>query len=267
MPELKKFEYFFLRYAPYPMMDDYVTFGMVMLEFTPEGFAGVRFMKSFRRIICLHPDADLDYFHFLKHDIRKYLQSGVKRDELLAKINDCFGNSVQISPHHECLAEDGEAAMKLLAKGSLDLPTGRVASRARRNILNQIRTAYKTAGIWSMVFKNVPISDYTYKNDPLKIDVSYRPNGVVKMLQAVSIDKNAEYVKSLAFSYPQLIAGIAQKEDATVALTAVVDENLDRNESSVNFALSTLENMGAEIAVTAELPILAEKARKELGMS
>ena len=46
MSELKKFDYFYLRYSPYPMMDDYVTFGIVMLEADPEGFAGVRFMKA-----------------------------------------------------------------------------------------------------------------------------------------------------------------------------------------------------------------------------
>jgi len=267
MTELKKFEYFFLRYTPYPMMDDYVSFGIIMQEHALNGFAGVRFMKSFRRLVCLHPDADLDYFRFLKHDITEHLQSGASLNELLTKMHDCFGNAVQISPNHECLAEDGEAAIKLLAKGSLDLPTGRVTSRARKNILNQIQTAYETAGIWSMVFKNEPVSDYTYKGDPLKIDVSYRPNGVIKMLQAVSIDKNVEYVKSLAFSYPQLVAGIAKKENAGVAMTAIVDENLDRNESHVDFALSTLEKVGVEIAVTAELPIVAEKARRELNIN
>jgi hypothetical protein len=266
MSELKKYDYFYLRYSPYPMMDDYVTFGLVMMERAPSGFAGVRFMRSYRRLVCLHPDADLDYFRFLENDIAEHLQSGAKRDELLAKMRDCFGNAVQISPTRECLAEDGEAAMKLLAKGSLDLPTGRVVSRARRMILNQIETAYETAGIWSMVFKNVPISDYTFKGDPLKIDVSYRPNGVVKMLQAVSIDKNVEYVKSLAFSYPHLVTGIARKEEAGVSLTAIVDENLDRNDPTVGFALSTLMSTGIHIAATSELPILADQARHEMGI-
>jgi hypothetical protein len=208
----------------------------------------------------------LDYFRFLKNDIAEHLQSGVGQEELLAKMRDCFGNAVQISPTRECLAEDGEAAIKLLAKGSIDLPTGRVVSRARKMILNQIESAYETAGIWSMVFKNVPVSDYTFKGDPLKIDVSYRPNGVVKMLQAVSIDKNVEYVKSLAFSYPHLINGVARKEDAGVSLTAIVDENLDRNDPIVGFALSTLTSAGIDIATTTELPILAGKARHEIGI-
>src|SRR5882724_1329681 len=266
MPELKKFDYFYLRYSPYPMMDDYVTFGVVMLENTPDGFAGVRFMKSWRRLLCSHPDADLDYFHFLEHDIRAHLSNGAHRDELLAKMHDCFGNSVQLSAYHECLAEDGEASMELLARGAIDLPTqaGKQEPRGRRRILRKIQNAYESAGIWGMVFKNVPVATYTYSGDPLKIDISYRPNGVIKMLQAVSLDASIDGAKALSFSYPQLVAGILRKEVAGASLTAVVDDNLDRNDPEVDFALGILTRTGITVAATAELPAIAEKARVEL---
>jgi hypothetical protein len=266
MPELKKFDYFFLRYAPYPTMDDYVSFGVVMLENAPGGFAGVRFMKSWRRLLCSHPDADLDYFGFLEQDIREHLASGIKRDELLARMYDCFGNAVQLSAYRECMAEDAEAAMELLAHGSIDLPAqaGKLEARGRRRILGKIQNAYQSAGIWGMVFKNVPVSEYTLSGDPLKIDISYRPNGIVKMLQAISLEVNIDGAKALAFSYPQLVAGIARKEEADTSLTAIVDDDLDRNDPEVGFALATLERSGIAVAVAAELPQIAEKARGEL---
>jgi hypothetical protein len=266
MPELKKFEYFFLRYSPYPMMDDYVTFGMVMMEHSPAGFAAVRFMKNYRRLLCLHQDADLDYFHFLETDIRDHLQSGVRRDELLTKMHDCFGNSVQISPNRECLAEDAEAAMDLLARGAIDLPTqaGKQEPKGRKRILRKIQNAYETAGIWNMVFKSVPVAMYTYPGDPLKIDVSYRPNGTIKMLQAVSLEKSSDGTKALAFSYPQLAAGIKRKENAGTLLTAVVEDDLDRDDPEIKFELGVLERTGIDVAAAKDLSAIAEKARIEL---
>ncbi len=266
MPELKKFDYFYLRYSPYPMMDDYVTFAIVMQEIVPDGFAGVHFMKSYRRLLCSHPDADLDYFHFLERDIEEHLRSGMRRDELLTKMHDCFGNAVQISPRRECLAEDGQAAMELLARHAIDLPaqTSKPELRGRRHILRKIQNAYESAGIWGMVFKNISVADYTHPGDPLKIDVSYRPNGVIKMLQAVPLEANIDAAKALSFSYPQLVAGILRKENAGTALTAIVDDDLDRNDPEVGFALGILERTGIAVAVTADLPFIAEKARAEL---
>lgn len=267
MPELKKFNYFFLRYAPYPTMDDYVSFGLVLLENDPGGFAGVRFMKSWRRLLCAHPDADLDYFRSLEEDIRQRLALGGKRDELLAKMYDCFGNAVQLSAYRECLAEDAEAAIDLLARGTIDLPAlaGKLEPTGRRRILSKIHDAYEVAGIWGRVLKNVPVAEYTYAGDPLKIDVSYQPNGVLKMLQALSLETNIDSAKALAFSYPQLVDGIRAKQNAGTLLTAIVDDDLDRNDPEISFALNTLERSRIEVAAAAELPILAEKARMELG--
>ncbi len=266
MPELRKFDYFFLRYAPYPNMDDYVSFGLVLLENGPGGFAGVRFMKSWRRLLCAHPDADLDYFRFLEEDIRQQLAVTGTRDALLAKMYDCFGNAVQLSGYRECLAEDPEAALELLARGSLDLPAmaGKLEPTGRRRILRKIHDAYEAVGIWGMVYKNVPVAEYTYSGDPLKIDVSYRPSDTLHMLQALSLEPNIDAAKALAFSYPPLVAGVKHKHQADSTLTAVVDDELDRSDPEVTFALATLERNQIAVAVVSELPLLAEKARREL---
>jgi len=268
MPELKKFEYFFLRYAPYPMMDDYVTFGVVMLEHAPNGFAGVHFMENYERLRILHPDADLDYFNFLKHDIKEHLQAGATAEELLARMHDCFGNAVKLSPYRECLAEDGPAAMHLLARGAIDLDISPVSDRSeprgRRLIKNKIQHAFESVGVWDMVFKNVPIANYTYSGDPLKIDVSYRTSDAIKMFQAVSLKNKIDGATALSFSYPQLVAGINKKEGLDASLTAVVEDNLDRNAPQVGYAFGIMERSGITVAVTAELPIIAEKAHVEL---
>jgi hypothetical protein len=101
MPELKKFECFFLRYVPHPTMDDYGTFGLVMLQDAPDapnGFTGVRFVKNWRRLLCAHPDADLEYLRFLEQDIRQRLSHTTDTKDLLSRMEDCFSGSIQTSP-------------------------------------------------------------------------------------------------------------------------------------------------------------------------
>jgi hypothetical protein len=87
---------------------------------------------------------------------------------------------------------------------------------------------------------------------------------MIKMLQALSLEANVDAAKALAFSYPQLVAGIAGNENAETFLTAVVDDDLSRNDPEIDFALGTLERTGIAIAVAAEMPLIAEKARQEL---
>ena len=210
MPELKKFDYFFLRYVPRPTMDDYVTFGVVMLEDAPNGFAGVRFVKNWRRLQCAHPEADLEYLRFLEQDIRQRLSDTTDTKDLLARMEDCFSGSIQTSPYKQYLAEEPQAALDAVARGTLDIPlaVGKAQPGGKRRILRKIQAAFEAAGIWRMIQKNIPAERYTYPGDPLKIDVAYRPNGVIKMLQALSLEANVDAAKALAFSYPQLVAGI-----------------------------------------------------------
>jgi hypothetical protein len=51
---------------------------------------------------------------------------------------------------------------------------------------------------------------------------------------------------------------------AAPALTAVIDDDLDRGRDEVQFALSTMEDEKIRVAVAAEMPMIAEVARREL---
>jgi Protein of unknown function (DUF3037) len=266
MPDLRKLEYFYLRHAPHPTMDDYVTIGVVVVENAPNGFAGVRFSQNYRRVLCSHPDVDLDYFRSLEQDIRERLSVAASRDEFINKLYDSFGNAVQLSPRKECLAEDPQAAMELLVRSSIDLPAGaaRSAPSGRRRILQKMRGAFEQAGIWELLRKAVPAAQYTEPGDPFKIDFSYRPNGVVKMLQALSLQSSAEPAIALAYTYPRLAEGIARKENARAVMTAIVDDGLDRDDPRASYAFGTLRSSGIEIAAAAEIPTIAERTRLEL---
>ena len=58
--------------------------------------------------------------------------------------------------------------------------------------------------------------------------------------------------------------GIAQKIQAKPLLTAVIDDDLDRTQDEVQFALGALEEEKIQVAAVAEMPLMAERARLEL---
>jgi len=84
------------------------------------------------------------------------------------------------------------------------------------------------------------------------------------MLQAISLETSIDGAKALSFSYSQLVPAISKKENVDTSLTAIVDDDLDRNDPDVEFALGTLERTGIAVAVAGDLPMIAEKARVEL---
>jgi len=51
---------------------------------------------------------------------------------------------------------------------------------------------------------------------------------------------------------------------ASPMLTAVIDDDLDRASESIQFAMGMMEDEKIRIAVAAEMPMIAEVARREL---
>jgi len=50
----------------------------------------------------------------------------------------------------------------------------------------------------------------------------------------------------------------------TPGLTAVIDDDVDRSQDAVQFALGMMEEERIRVAVAAEMPGIAEVARREL---
>jgi hypothetical protein len=122
---------------------------------------------------------------------------------------------------------------------------------------------FEKAGVWAHMWKSVPASRYTHNGDPLKIDCGYKPNGVVRLFHALSPITDPDSAKVLAFSYPQISEGIRRQENATTELTAILSNRSDENES-LQFAIATLERSSIQIATLDEVPVIAERARREL---
>jgi hypothetical protein len=144
--------------------------------------------------------------------------------------------------------------------------SGRAAIQAK------MRTVFEHAGVWDLMRKRIAASEYTRPGDPLRIDVGYRPNGLIRMFHAVSLEPGVEMAKVLAFSAAGLRAGVQRVEKAELELTAVIepaarvgatDEEPERL-AMYRFGVETMEEHRIRVLTTSDLGRVAETARREL---
>ncbi len=268
MPELKQCEFFLLRYVPDAVKDEFVNIGVVLTS--PEGTTDFRMTRDWSRVRCVDPAADLEMLQALEADLRERLTAGHEATAaVLKRLNDSLSNIVQISDTKACLAVNAQLEIEALAKMYLQSSPRDKSARetgARLRIFNGMRSAFEEAGVWddARMWKKVPVGELAANGDPLRIDCGYRPNGVVRLFHAVSLESDINAAKVLAYSYPALREGILRKENAHAELTAVIEDRLDQSDEQIRFAMRTLETNSISIAHLAQMPQLAERARTEL---
>ena len=264
---LKELEFFLLRYVPDVVKEEFVNVGLVLLE--PNGYADVKFTNDFRRVKCLDPAADIEVLQALEQEIRARIKdAGPDRDKIINKLKDSFSSTLQISASKAVLAESPQKEIELLARMYLESPARERetrAARGRQAILQRMQSAFEAEGVWndSRFFKNRRVAKYTRAGDPLKIDCGYT-NGVVKLFHAVSLDTDSDSAKVLAFSFPQLVEGIARVAKKKTELTAVTEDAPDQQDGLTAFALDTLSRSKIKVVQLNEMPGIAKLARQEL---
>jgi hypothetical protein len=151
------------------------------------------------------------------------------------------------------------------------IPRTRTKS-GRAQIQASMRTEFERAGVWSLMRKRIAASMYTQPGDPLRIDCGYRPNGVIRMFHAVSLDGDVEAAKVLAFSAPGMRAGVDRVEGAKLELTAVVEplkaisEGEDEAFERYRFGVDAMEREAIRVVTVNDLVRAAETAKRELGL-
>jgi hypothetical protein len=267
MADRRQLEFFLLRYVPDAVKNEFVNIGLVMVEpgANGDGFADVRFTRDWRRVRCLDPQADVDMLAALERDIRGQLATTREREVLLRRLEDSFSNVIQLSPAKGCLAEDPVAEIEMMA--SMYLEAAKVGGKrevsGRQRILAVMRDAFEQARVAKFVLP-VPVATYTKPGDPFQFDFGYRVAGEIKLFHAVSLKAGVDSAVLLAARYPRIAPVMSKVAGAAPMLTAVIDDDLDRAEESIQFALGMMEDEKIRIAVAAEMPMLAEVARREL---
>jgi len=267
MADRRQLEFFLLRYVPDAVKDEFVNIGVVMVEAgtNGSGFAEVRFTKDWRRVRCLDPQADVEMLAALEREIRAQLATAHDRETLLRRLEDSFSNVIQLSPAKGCLAED--PAREIEAMASIYLATAKVGGKrevsGRQRILAKMRDAFEQARVAKFLLP-VPVAPYTKTGDPFQFDFGYRVGGEIKLFHAVSLKAGVDAAVLLAARYPKIALVMSKVAGAAPVLTAVIDDDLERGQESVQFALSMMEDERIRIAVAAEMPMIGEVARREL---
>jgi hypothetical protein len=290
-------EFRLLRYVPDAVRNEYVHIGVILREGATEdqpARSEVRFTHDWRRVKCLDPDADLALLEGMEGELRRRLADhGLDQEpagKLMRILEESLSLNVQMTEPKAYLAESIPAGMEELMRLYVEAPARERVSRlsGRAAIHARMRSEFERAGVWDLMRKRIAASEYTRPGDPLRIDVGYRPNGLVRMFHAVSLDPRIdprigpkvamgvagglEMAKVLAFSAAALRAGVERVEKAELELTAVIepaarlgatDEEPERLEM-YRFGVETMEEHQIRVLTTSDMERVAETARREL---
>ncbi len=218
---------------PDPVKGEFTNIGVVLRE------AGAPGARCSRRRVCVLPATGavcaawtrtrtLALLEALEGELERGACAPGGRAEarpILEVLEDSLSNSIQISEPRASLAENIATEMELLMTMYVEPIKVKEARRrtGRAAIAGAMRTQFERAGVWPLMRKRIAASAYTQPGDPMKIDCGYRPNGVIRMFQAVSLEGDVEAAKVLAYSAPRLREGVARVESATLDLAAVIE--------------------------------------------
>jgi Protein of unknown function (DUF3037) len=265
-------EFFLIRYVPDAVKGEFTNIGVLLREAGRTDNFLVRFTRDWSRVKCMDADADIGLLEALEGEIDMRLKLGsADTKPVLSVIEDTFSNSIQMTEARACLAENMSTELELLLQMYVEpmkvkqvrTVTGRAA------IARAMRNQFEHAGVWGLMRKRISASIYTLPGDPMKIDCGYRPNGVIRMFHAVSLDGDTEAAKGLAYSAPRLREGVIRVEGATLELTAVVEPLRAVPEESESaeryqFGVKTMESQEIRVITMNDLARAAETARIEL---
>jgi hypothetical protein len=279
--ERRACEFQLLRYVPDPVRNEFVHIGVILREGSAGGHAEVQFTRDWRRVRCLDPDADTALLEAMEGELRRRLQKEANQEQsvrLMRLLDESLSLNVQMTEAKGYLAESLPAGVEELMRLYVDPPprervprlSGRAAIQAR------MRAEFEHAGVWDLLRKRIAAAEYTRPGDPLRIDAGYKPNGMIRMFHAVSLDPGVaaglEMAKVLAFSAAGLRAGVERVEKAELELTAVIEPaaRLDAVEEEperlamYRFGVETMEEHRIRVLTTSDLGRVAETARREL---
>ncbi len=280
LPQRRACEFQLLRYVPDAVRNEFVHIGLVLRSAEPQGGRSeteVRFTRDWRRVRCLDPDADTALLEAMESELRRRL-AGAEGEEARARLIQILAESlslnVQMTEAKAYLAESLPAGVEELMRLYVDPPPREKAPRlsGRAAVQQRMRAEFEHAGVWDLLRKRIAASDYTRPGDPLRIDCGYRPNGVIRMFHAVSLEPGVEMAKVLAFSAPALRAGVERIERAELQLTAIIEPAAKLGASDddperlalYRFGVETMEEHQIRVLTTSDLGRVAETARREL---
>ena len=273
MAERIQCEFMLLRYVPDAVKNEFVNIGVMLREAGRVDTTQVRFTRDWSRVRCMDPDADTALLESMEAELAGRIRDGGYGSKpVLQLLEESLSTSVQMTEARGSLAVSVPAEMEQLMRMYVEPLREKVTRKksGRAGIVAAMRSEFEQTGVWPLLRKRIAASQYTRPGDPLKLDCGYRPNGVIRMFQAVSLDGDLETAKVLAFSAEKLREGVQRVENASLDLAAVVEPLRSiapeggEAEERYRFGVETMEEWGLRVLTTNDLSRTAETARKEL---
>ncbi len=266
MADFKQLEFYLLRYVPIAVRDEFVNIGVILVEPDHAGFGEVRFAPDWRMAERIDPQADIEVLQAMERYARKQFQDPETRALFLRKMEDSFSNLVQLSPMRACLAEDPAREIEALASfyfKSIHPPSQRIPS-GRSRIWQEMHTAFEQQGVLRSLRADIAMAQYTQPGDPLKLDFAYTFAEKLKVFQAVSLKGTLNPARYFGSRAAGIVHDLAKHARTTPFLTAVVEDDWERNNPDVEYVLETLINSQVEVSALADMPKIAAQARLDL---
>lgn len=264
-PNRRPCAYHILRYTPNLVRDEWVNIGVLL--FDPAGGARrlrlIEEHEEYARLKRLHPHADEALLRALRDDFEKQFTSqngGFLK--VVETLNQTLSNALQLAPQKGVLTDDLDAEVERLYADHVapPSPTGDPASRetlysrgALRGYCNQV---FRQARVWERIEKSVPVAEFTFPGDPLKLDYAYRRNGTRGFVHTLSVTRDPAQAKILAYTAERIRGKTASAEFAAVTDVALGAAN-DRH----RFVAETLKDQGIEAVPVDSFAVWVNKLR------
>ena len=273
MAERIQCEFSLLRYVPDAVKNEFVNIGVLLREAGRTDTTQVRFTRDWSRVRCMDPDADTAMLEAMEGELAvRVREVGNGSKPMMQLLEESLSTAVQMTEPRGSLALSVPAEMDQLMRLYVEPLREKAVRRrsGRQGIVAAMRSEFEGAGVWDLLRKRIPAKDYTRPGDPLKLDCGYRPNGVIRMFHAVSLEGDLEAAKVLALAVGKLREGVQRVENASLDLAAVVEPlrsvaaESSEAEERYRFGVETMEEWGLRVLTTNDLARTAETARREL---
>ncbi|GAA3752736.1 DUF3037 domain-containing protein [Terriglobus aquaticus] len=292
MPARIPCEFFLLRYVPDAVKNEFVNIGVLLREAGRVETTRVKLTRDWSRVRCMDPDADTALLESMEAELATRIRDGGYASKpAMQLLEESLSTGVQMSEGRGALAEsvaaEMEQLMRLYVEPVREKKARRVSGRAA--IVNGMRSEFERAGVWDLMRKRIPASEYTRPGDPLRLDCGYRfapqsvrdgapdldggaamERGMVRIFHAVSLEGDLEAAKVLSYSAARLRAGVERVERAALDLAAVVEplRSVTGDDSEAadryRFGVETMEEAAIRVVTLSDLARVAETARREL---
>jgi hypothetical protein len=246
--------YHILRYTPNLVRDEWVNIGVLVFD-SRSGKRCLRLIEEqeeYTRVRRLHPEADEFLLRRLRDELEDRFESvvgsnghGRELQELIAKWDNTLSNAVQLAPPKGILSGDLDAELERLYRDHVALPRvpGRVgAPGSRAQMRSYCSQVFRHAHLWERIQKSVRAAEFTFPGDPMRIDYSYRRNGTLGFIHALSVSRAPGDAKGIAYTAEHIAAKASLKTEFAAITDIDLKEQNDRN----RFADRTLRDAGVE---------------------